>query len=360
MPLPAILSTKEIDKRLKAVFPEGTPQRAYLIRDLSVSTIYVMLYIGAIEDNDIFLGPQHVYKMTIKQSRMTDDDSRSKYASEIIKPGSRASGKRWYADNTRESIRDETLRDGLVPLGGVLTKPGIPPTSMKPRYALKKEFASLFNPNLTGFELLAAIEVWQKKNLTTGAIARVKILKEINLDSKHEVLVTFPNQETRKLSAGLSSQISKLVIEEFSKRFLNNPAVLWLSESGNKEPIRDVELAKKIGIEINAAEELPDIIIVDLDSNGLSLLFIEVVATDGAITNRRKEALFKITDKAMFKRSDIIFLTAYKDRNSPAFKKTISEVTWNSLVWFASDPCNIFVLKEGALKISVFKNLLNE
>jgi hypothetical protein len=47
------------------------------------------------------------------------------------------------------------------------------------------------------------------------------------------VLVTFPSGETCQLAPGPSSIISQAVIEVFAKRFLEKPAVLWLSESGN-------------------------------------------------------------------------------------------------------------------------------
>src|SRR2546421_560305 len=112
--LPPVLSVKEISKRLSKIFPEGTRHQIYVIRYLSASTIYTMLYIGAVEGSNIFLSPKHVYKMTDKQSRQVDNDSRTKYSSEVLMPGKKIAGKRWYADNTRESIRDETLREGLV------------------------------------------------------------------------------------------------------------------------------------------------------------------------------------------------------------------------------------------------------
>src|SRR4051794_22958630 len=136
--LPQVLTVKEISKRLLKIFPEGTPHRMYVIRDLSASTIYTMLYIGAIEGLNVFLSPKHVYKMTDKQSRQIDDDSRVRYSKEVLMPGKKITGKRWYADNTRESIRDETLREGLVFIGAATVKKDLPTTSSKPRYALKK------------------------------------------------------------------------------------------------------------------------------------------------------------------------------------------------------------------------------
>ena len=66
-------------------------------------------------------------------------------------------------------IRDETLRDGLVRMGAVKEREGLPTTSPRPRYALAEEFARLFDSGLTGEALQAGIEEWQRVNLSTGA-----------------------------------------------------------------------------------------------------------------------------------------------------------------------------------------------
>ena len=349
---------KEILKRLQLIFPEGTPHRAYCVRELSASTVFVMLYIGALEGSNVYLCPKHVYKMTEKQSKQLDEASRKKYAEDVLVPGHKIRGNRWYADNTRESIRDETLREGFMQVGAVVSKKDVATTSSKGRYLLKKQFAELFSPDFSNEQLKSLIVEWQKNNLSTGALARIALLKGTGLDNEEGVLVEFPNKETRKLSAGLSSVLSKAVIENFAINFFEKPVVLWLSESGKKVVARDDQLAKKIGIEVNASVNLPDIILVDLTSSAILIVFIEIVATDGAITNRRKEAMYNITDAAGFKRSEVMFVTVFQDKNSQAFRKAFENVTSNSLIWFSSEPNNVFILKEGAIKLSKLKTAL--
>jgi hypothetical protein len=356
--LSQLLTKPQILARLEKIFPLGSPQRQFCVRDLSASTIYAMLYIGAIEGTGIYLSPKHVYRMTEQQSLLTDESSREEYREKVLLPKAEITGKRWYADNTREPIRDETLREGLVYVGAVFTRTDIATTSSKPRYALKRDFANLFEPNLEGEQLDLLIADWQANNLTKGALARLHLLNQTSLGNNDYVLVDYPNRETRRLAVGPSSVISKAVIEVFAKNFLENPLVLWLSESGNKIITRDEELARKIGIEINVSNDLPDIILVDLANSGTLIIFIEVVATDGAITDRRREALLKITDKGNFSRSDVLFVTAYADKSSPAFKRTIDNVAWNSVVWFASEPNNIVILKEEPIKLSKMKGML--
>jgi hypothetical protein len=106
------------------------------------------------------------------------------------------------------------------------------------------------------------------------------------------------------------------------------------------------------------SKDLPDIILVDLAASEVLIIFIEVVATDGPITDRRRTSLYKITDNAKIDRSNVLFVTAYLDKTHNAFRRTFQSVAWNSLVWFASEPDNIFLLREGSVKLSALKYLL--
>jgi hypothetical protein len=135
---------------------------------------------------------------------------------------------------------------------------------------------------------------------------------------------------------------------------LTRPAVLWLSESGNKVVARDDQLANEIGLKIEPNKNLPDLILADLGPAEPLLVFVEVVATDGAITSRRQEAIYAITDAAGFHRSQIAFVTAYLDRDSTGFRKTISALAWNAFVWFVSEPENIVIFRNGAKLQRVF------
>jgi hypothetical protein len=292
--------------------------------------------------------------MTSEQAALSDDKSRHEYLENFKKRGFQPPGKRWYADNTREPIRDESLRDGLVRIGAVLQLTGIPTTSGKPRYFLKQDFAALFNPELTGEALLLQMEQWRDNNLSKSALMRLSLAGLAAKDDEDDVLITFPNKETRRLTGGPSSQISKAVIEVFAPNFLEQPAVLWLSTSDDK--IRDDKIAASIGLHIEADKNLPDIILVDLAPKDPVLVFIEVVATDGAMTESRKEAIYKITDSAAFNRKQITFVTAYADRQSTGFKKTIRELAWDSFCWFVSEPDKLVHWKHEPTYLSKISN----
>ena len=132
------------------------------------------------------LRPSHVYFFTVEQASKVGADEREYWFVNSTKPGFRPAGqKRWYADTTREPIRDETIRFGLLEIGAVGRAPGKATTS-----------------------------------------------------------------------------------------------------SGSKVRHQDEAAAADLGLKIDAAKTLPDIILVNVGESGddTALVFVEVVASDGAMT----------------------------------------------------------------------------
>lgn len=349
--LPELLPREEVRARLLEIFPAGTPYRADITNQTAASTVFVALYIGAIEGGAQLLGPKHVYRMTEEQAALTDPASRAAYIAAIRSPKGRIAGERWYADNTREGIRDDTLREGLVAIGAVVAQADVPTTSSKPRYALTASFAALFNPVLANEALAKAITDWQTASLNKGALARLAINLQGAGKSEHKVVVTFPNGETRLLRPGPSSEITKAVIEVFAPRFLSEPAVLSISESATKVIARDDALAKSIGLNIQADKNLPDAILADLGPAHPLLVFVEVVATDGPVSERRKTDLLKLVSDAGFPTEHVAFVSAYLDRSAAPFKKNVNTLAWGTYAWFASEPDGLIELTTARSKI---------
>lgn len=339
--LPPLPDIPEVQSRLQAIFPEGSPRRNYCVREMAARTVFVMLYVGAVEGTGTWIGPKHVVRMGDSQAADRADAARSGYAEVIEKPGSAPPPDRWYQDNTREPIRDETLRDGLVRAGAVVTRTGLPTTSSKPRYALQSAFAGLFDPALQGEVLAAAVAAWQDHHLSAGSLARVRLRGRAAAAAGSKVLVTLPNGETRQMEAGPSSIITKAVIEVFAKRFLGDPAVLWISESGNKVVQRDDALASELGLRIESDRVLPDTILVDLAPAEPLVVFVEAVATDGPVTAARREALLELLTAGGFKPEQAAFVSAFEDRDTAAFRKAVADLAWGSFAWCLSEPDHV-------------------
>lgn len=347
MALCPLLSVSEIHNRLQDLFPEGSPNHNNCTWQIAAKTVFVMLYVDAVEGKDKWIRPDQVTRMTDAQTEKTGDEERLAWVKESLKNSKGEIPGRWYAVNTRESIRDDTIREGFIANGVVIEREGLATTSPAPKYALKQSFAALFDPALEGEELETAIENWQEEHMSAGALARITMVRQGAVAGGDHVMVKFPSGETRRMAPGPSSVISKAVIEEFAEHYLEKPAVIFLSESRNKVVTRDDDMAKSIGLNIQAEKHLPDIVLADLGPKHPLLVFIEVVATDGPITPERKKALSKLAKQAGFPAEHVVFATAYLDRNQPAFKKTFNALAWDTFVWFASEPENVVHLYEG-------------
>lgn len=343
MNLPELIALDEIRRRLEAIFPEGTTDRGFLIRELAAKVIFTMLYGGAVDGADVWIGPKHVYRMSNDQAALTTPDVRQAYALNGWKPGFEPIGEVWYADNSRESIRDETLRT-LKRSGAVVERP-VPTTSSKPRYALAPDFAQLFDPTIQGNDLAELIAKWRKTHLAAHALARVELVRQRIAGATGTVEVTLPYRGVRQLAPGDSALITKAVIEEFAPRFLYSPTVLLLSESRKKIIDIDDVATKSIGLEVTPSLVLPDVVLFDTIQGDELLVFVEVVATDGPITEERRSALRSLVPT--FSDDRVAFVTAYSDRASPAFRKTVASLAWHTLVWFASEPDHVMILRDA-------------
>lgn len=300
---------------------------------MAASTVFTMLYLGAVEGLGYYLKPDQVTRMDDLQAGKTSDADRLSWRTLSIQRGGRPG---WYAKNTREPIRDETIRQGLISYGAVFEAEYLPTTSPKGRYALFADFAELFDPGLAGEALATKIQNWRDAHLSQESLARIRILGNAAVSKSDAVIVRFPNGESRLMSPGLSSEITKALVERFAPLFLRNPGVLWLSESGQRETYRDVKLLHELGINIEADRLLPDVVLVDLgvgDDPPL-FVFVEVVATDGPISETRKQALLKLVTSAGYRAETVAFISAYLDPGAPAYRRTNAMLAWGTFVWF--------------------------
>ena len=88
-------------------------------------------------------------------------------------------------------------------------------------------------------------------------------------------------------------------------------------------------------------------ILVDIGPVEPLVVFVEVVATSGAVSESRRSALMAVATDAGFLNGQLAFVTAYEDRSHSAFKRSVSELAWQSFAWFMSEPDHIVVLHRG-------------
>lgn len=329
-----------IEARLEQIFPVALDRRSWLTGRAAARSIYTMFYVGAVEGAERWIRPSHVYRMTEQQAMLLSDGDRRDYHRTIT-----AVGDRWYEDNTRESVRDEFLRTALR-LGAVIERPAVPTTSSRPRWGLAHDFAELFILPEQAFT--PAADVWRRAHLSAGALARVALAQRgvaRSVPGNH-VKIHLPDGSVRRLAAGPSSDIAKGVVESLLQDFLEEPVLLWMSDSKRHVVAHDDEFAQQIGLRITDSSILPDIVAVDVASSARVspiIVFIEIVASEGPVDEGRKSALLSMLAASGFRPDHARFVTAYWDRNTQAYRRTIGHVAWNTAVWFATEPGHLVV-----------------
>lgn len=344
MALPPLLHHEAIRERLRVIFPEGTPAREHILKPVTARLLFSALYIGAIEGEDRWLAPRHIYRMTDDLAADASEATRLGFYRNVPRSGEAS----WYADNSREGGRDEGMRQGLLPLNAMMMRTEVATTSREGRYALRRDFVDLLDPSLDDAAFVQAAEAWGKIHLSGAARARAAILRQ--QEAAH-VSVTLPRGGSIMLPYGTSPLITKDVVEKFAPRFLGNPAVAWISDSAVKK-YKDDTLERDLQIRLDVAKLLPDVVLVDLDPPGrpgrVLIVFVEVVSSDGAVTEGRKEALLALLAASPmgYAADDAAFVTAYEHRRAPPVARALREIAWGTYAWFRSDPDHLIKLAD--------------
>lgn len=337
-PLPRVA---EIQHRLGEIFPVGMPDRGYLMRRAAARLVFAMLYIDAVDGQEWKLAPVHVYRMSDGQAKLQGVEERRLYREMVGNRKYRTKRKRWMADNSREAVRDESMR-ALVLAGAVRRDDNVATTSSHGRYVLEREFAALFAADALEFGEL--VRAWRETHLSKDELARIRIVQERPVSGN--LTINIPGG-SRSVAVGPSSVIMKAVAEEFTARFLEIPRVLWMSESRNKVILQDDTLMRTIGLPLDRAKLLPDMVLADVGGK-IRLFFVEIVATDGPFTRERRDQVLRLTDAGGFSRASIHFVSAFAHRDSQPLKKRFSALAENTYAWFMAEPDVLIWITNGA------------
>jgi len=347
-PLPSLT---QCAARLEVVFPRAAFDTV-LSNPLAAAAVAAMIYIDAVVDDEGNLPPDATWArpstcLWLSDAAYARDDAASRTAWRTAA----ARGKRhveelltsWgeefrprYADNTRETLRDETFPKWLDD-GALRVRPGVKTSSSQPRWALTASFADLFDPALSDDEVWAEIDRWRDTHMSPGARLRALIAHQRDQQA-HFVPVTLPNSQQRLLEPGEASVILKGVIENWAAARLSDPVVLTISEPGDKVYTADAQLLLRLGITINPSTLLPDALLVDIATDPPTFWVVEAVASDGPIDEDRRRALLRWARDQRIPEASCRFLTAFVSRNSGPARRRLKDLAVNTYAWYVDEP----------------------
>lgn len=123
----------------------------------------------------------------------------------------------------------------------------------------------------------------------------------------------------------------KAIVEHFAPIFTPGGLVIYLGDTETKFLHLDAAYLARIGVILDAAAKMPDVVIHDVKRNWLVL--IEAVTSAGPVDGKRRSEL-----KQLFKGSTagLVFVTAFETRK--AMQAFLGQISWESEVWIAEAP----------------------
>jgi hypothetical protein len=102
--------------------------------------------------------------------------------------------------------------------------------------------------------------------------------------------------------------------------------------------IGDEQILHQLGIQIDVANVLPDALLADIGSDPVRFWLVEAVATDGPVTEQRRELLLNWAVQQNIAPTSCSFLTAFQSRNAPAARRRLKDLASGTWAWFADEP----------------------
>lgn len=344
-----VISADSATERLLAIFPREAFDTV-MSAPLAGAAVAALIYVDSVATGDeattFWSRPSMVTWMSEEMRQRDSADERLQWRAAAAKTNkvltkvleewevSTAGG---YADNSRETLRDETFRKWRE-TGAIVERPGVAKNSSNGRWALQPHFADLFDPSLVGDDLGTAVAQWREDHLSPSAKLKVQFAEQ-NQSAVYAVTVTLPSGAgIRTLESGGASLILKSVLEDWAPARLAKPFVVTISEPGDKVFTGDKKLLDFLGIEINSQSLLPDALVADVGDNDVEFWFVEAVNTDGEINEMRKESLLAWATRQSIDPAHCHFLTAFISRTDSAARKRLKDLAVGTFAYFADEP----------------------
>ena len=230
-----------------------------------------------------------------------------------------------YAPNTRETIRDDAVKF-FVEEGLLLRNPDNPsrPTnSGKTVYQIEPAALALLR-TVGSSDWTSALQGYlaSRENLK-HEIARRRVLSRVP--------VILPDGSQVALSPGGQNPLIKAIIERFCPAYLPGGVVLYIGDAENKFVHLEAAHLAALGVTIDAAAKIPDVIVHYTAKNWL--LLIEAVTSAGPVDGKRRKELKELFANC---RAGLVFVTAFETRR--VMQSFLSQIAWESEVWIAEDP----------------------
>jgi len=245
-------------------------------------------------------------------------------------PDKAGSDSKGYAENSRETFRDETIKPWIE--AGILEqKPGLSTNDKANAYRFTAHFASLirkygtpeWEEALADYKSTAvdyAEYLKQKKNITVDYT--------VHYDDNIEIMLK-KNPHNK-----LQTEILEKLLPLLSPK--NMPELLYIGDASKRKLVLKTERLKELGINVfEDSSCLPDIVAYDKSSK--RILFVEAYYSGGAFDVGRVDKILKLCKCEPGTEAE--FVTAFD--TTAKMLKAYKEVAWDTDIWTADEPTHL-------------------
>jgi len=230
-----------------------------------------------------------------------------------------------YAENTRETIRRQTLHQ-FEQAGIVIRNPDDPtrPTnSPNTSYIISDEACDAIKSYGT--------RSWKRKLKQLHEQKGILVERYEKRKKKTYLPVVLPGGSKVSFSPGKHNELQISIIQKFRGRFCPDTKMVYVGDTARKMLFLDEDILNHLKIPITKHDKLPDVVLYDSEKNVLFL--IEAVTAHGPISPKRQIELEKTLEECTAK---MVYISAFPDFRE--FKRHSDNIAWDTEVWIEAMP----------------------
>jgi hypothetical protein len=236
-------------------------------------------------------------------------------------------GKR-YAENTRETIRRQTLHQFEQAAVAVRNPddPSRPTNSPNNVYKVTDEALEVIRKYKT--------KKWKK---VLEEFLKLKGRLIDLYDKRKRALyssVKLPNGTSIHFTPGKHNKLQITILKLFRAQFCPNSKIVYVGDAARKLLHKDEAVLKRLNIPITEHDKLPDVVLYDKSKKLLFL--IEAVTSHGPLSPKRQIELEKTLIKCKARR---VYISVFPDFRE--FKRHIANIAWETEVWIEANPAHM-------------------
>lgn len=233
-----------------------------------------------------------------------------------------------YAENTRESLRRQTMHQ-FVQAQIALYNPDDPKRAVNSPNAVYQaapailDLVRTFGTGAWGGKLAASTGMY------TPLVEKFGKAREMA-----KIPVKLLTGERIRLSPGAHSELIRAIIEQFAPRFVPGGLLVYAGDTGEKWGYFNPKILVKLGVNVDSHGKMPDVVLYYPTKKWL--LLVESVTSHGPVDAKRHEELRELFAKS---KVGIVYVTAFPTR--AIMKRYLSDIAWETEVWVAEAPTHL-------------------